>query len=62
LDQGKAFPTVKGRVSAIAYFHPGHTFRGSLGTHDLVKTFIAGARRLCAHTCRCGICQRSSRA
>jgi hypothetical protein len=50
LDQGKAFTTVKGRVSAISFFHPGHTFQGSLGTHELVQTFIAGARRLCAHT------------
>jgi ribonuclease HI len=50
LDQGKAFPTVKGRVSAISYFHPGHAFRSSLGSHELVWTFIAGARRLCAHT------------
>jgi hypothetical protein len=50
LDEGKAFPTVKGRVSAIAFFHPGHTFAGSLGTNELVQTFIAGARRLCAST------------
>jgi hypothetical protein len=50
IDQGKSFPTVKGRVSAINYFHPGTTFRGSLGSHKLIKTFISRARRICAHT------------
>jgi hypothetical protein len=48
LDQGKKFSTVKSRVSAINYFHSGSTFRGSLGTQELVPTFLAGANRLCA--------------
>jgi hypothetical protein len=46
LDEGKSFPTVKARVSAINYFHPGGTFRGSLGKHEFVQDFLAGARRL----------------
>jgi hypothetical protein len=46
LDQGRSISTVKTRVSAINYFHPGGTFRGSLGSHELVHSFIAGARRM----------------
>jgi hypothetical protein len=50
LDEGKAFSTIKQRISAISYYHPGDTFGGSLGTLDMIKTFIAGARRACCHT------------
>jgi hypothetical protein len=43
LNAKKSVNTLKSRVSAIAFFHPGRTFRGSLGQHDTVKAFISGA-------------------
>lgn len=43
--KGKSFHTARARVSAISFFHPGHTFRGSLGSHDLIQSFVSGARR-----------------
>jgi integrase len=45
LNDGKQVTTVKQRVSALAYFHPGHTFQGTLGAHSLVKDFLTGAKR-----------------
>ena len=33
------------RISAITYFHPGHTFHGVLGTHSLIQASVCGAKR-----------------
>ena len=45
LQSGKSFYTARARISAIAFFHPGRTFRGSLGTHPTIQSFISGAKR-----------------
>ena len=45
LTAGKSFHTARARISAIAFFHPGHTFHGTLGSHSLVRSFVSGARR-----------------
>ena len=45
LKKGKSYYTIRARVCAIAYFHPGHTFKGNLGTHPMIQSFVAGAKR-----------------
>jgi hypothetical protein len=45
LRSGKSVNTAKSRISAIAFFHPGRTYRGSLGQHPTIQAFITGARR-----------------
>jgi len=45
-EEHKSYYTAKSRISAIAFFHPGHTFHGtSLGTHGLVRRFFGGAKK-----------------
>lgn len=45
LEQGKSFYTARARISAIAFFHPGRTFRGKLGSQAMIQSFVSGAKR-----------------
>ena len=44
LKSGKSFYTVRAH-SVLSYFHPGHSFDGTLGSHSMILSFVTGAKR-----------------